>query len=79
MQRWEKKNDEFVNNWTSIKFSGRVEIHLSSDLKTPALFSQEYNLQIGRIFRLHDPLISVIYISKLPLPEDIQNYYYKVT
>ena len=72
------------DNWLELKDSRRVEIHYNNlhgeELKklTMAKFQQKQNLQIGRIFRVLDPNVDIIYISAIELPSEVTKYYMKV-
>lgn len=76
--------DDLKENWIHIKQTRRIEIHYNNlpgeELKklTVAKFEQKQNLQIGRIYRVLDPNVDMIYISSKELPNEVLRYYYKV-
>jgi hypothetical protein len=72
------------SQWPTIKTSRRVEIHYNNlpgeELKklTMSKFDQKQNLQIGRIYRVIDPNVTLLYISTKEIPQEILKYYLKV-
>lgn len=70
----------FKEAWPNIKNSYRTEIHLGSinpDV-TKNFYYAKQNNQLMRVFSLSDPKLSIIYISPVPLHNDITEYYYSV-
>ena len=71
-------------DWEFIKGAGRVEIHYNSlggteiEKLSMSKFEQRQNIQIGRIFRVLERGIDVVYISSTFIPQDIIRYYNKV-
>lgn len=61
-----------------------MEIHINSsfvnELKrlTSEKFPQRENCQITRVFRLRDPFLTIVYVSPIPLTEELISYYMKV-
>ena len=43
-----------------------------------AKLQQRQNIQLGRIFRVKNPLIDVIYVTQQAMNPEILRYYYKV-
>lgn len=75
---------DLKSNWPEIKMSHRVEIHYNTlpgeelHKLTIAKFEQKQSLQIGRIYRLLDPKVDIIYVSGKELPFEVRRYYLKV-
>jgi hypothetical protein len=36
------------------------------------------NTQLGRIFRVSDPMVEIIYVCGMDVVEEVQSYYFKV-
>ena len=84
MVQWQIMMQEFKENWASIKFNKRTEIHinslsLTSDVTcTIGKFNEKENNQLSRLISLKDPNIEIIYISPFELSEDVINYYFSI-
>jgi hypothetical protein len=81
---FEELQKKLKEDWNFMKDVGRVELHFNSlgstELEKLSIskFEQKQNMQIGRIFRVLQKGVEVIYISSSKIPEDIVRYYYKV-
>ena len=77
-EQFKKRQIEFKVNWHNIKHSPRIEIHIGSlhpDITQPFFYAKQ-NAQLMRVFALSDPHLSIIYVSPIPLHNDITEYYY---
>ena len=78
---FQKKQSELRENWTYVMSNRRTIIHLPSlgfltcIRKTIKDLSRRENYQIGRLCDLEDPNVNIIYISSLPITEEILQYY----
>lgn len=78
---FQKKQSELRENWTYVMSNRRTIIHLpslgflTSIRKNIKDLSRRENYQIGRLCDLEDPNVNVIYISSLPITEEILQYY----
>lgn len=76
--------EQLKQDWHHIKKTRRVEIHYNSQpgeelhKLTISKFEQKQSLQIGRLYRLMERNIDIIYISSKDLPIEIKKYYMKV-
>jgi hypothetical protein len=71
---------DFISRWPSMKTERRLEIHICSLRNDPTIEDlQTYqNSQIFRICMLRDENIDVIYVSAVPLSEEITRSYYQL-
>lgn len=81
---WGQIQSEFIRDWSIIKQSKRIEIHIPSysidhwnRLNIPHLSNHENN-QLSRLLRLKDDNLRIIYVSPYKLNENIINYYIKL-
>ena len=77
--------NKFKEEYTEIKLSPRVEIHINS-----ISFKDNYNncitdkfpmkesLQLSRLISLKDPNVKIIYIIPYELPDEIISYYFSI-
>ncbi|CAG9313345.1 unnamed protein product [Blepharisma stoltei] len=86
----EKRKDRFNNfrerqqifqeSYDEIISQPHIEIHIGSiqpDASIPFFYSKQ-NSQIMRVCSIQDPLVSVIYISPVPLDNELMEYYYSL-
>lgn len=81
---WKKMMFQFRKNWSFIKTSSRVEIHINSysfsNYKncTMEKFLEKQNNQLNRIINLRDPNVEMIYISPFNLDNQVLSYYFSI-
>ncbi|KRX06754.1 Protein kinase-like domain [Pseudocohnilembus persalinus] len=83
-QQFQELQARFKEEWGIIQNKQRIEVHINSfsfdEIKriTMQKQMQRENLQISRIFRLRDPLLTIIYICPFEISQEITEYYYKI-
>lgn len=81
---FQKKQNELKENWTYIVSNRRTIIHLpslgflTSIRKNIKDLPRRENYQVGRLCDLEDPNVQLIYISPIPVTEEILQYYDKL-
>lgn len=78
LDQFKLRQSRFKEIWPGIKRNPRTEIHLGSlhaDI-TQSFYYAKQNSQLMRVFALSDPNLSIIYVSPVPLHNDITEYYY---
>jgi len=84
LNEWRAMQNEFKAQWSEIKESRRIEIHINSfsisemQRMTIEKYKQKENAQIARLFGVKDPNVNIIYICPFPLTSEIYNYYLKI-
>ena len=81
---FQSKQQQLRENWTYITSNRRVIVHLPSlgfiqsirENLTDLPLRESY--QIGRVCDLEDPNVEVIYVSPVPITEEVLQYYRKL-
>jgi hypothetical protein len=84
LEFFQKKQNEFREKWTHISSNRRTIVHIASLGLTKRIrrklnnLSIRENYHIGCLCELDDPNIDVIYVSPMPVNEEILQYYNKL-
>ncbi len=84
LEFFQKKQKEFQNKWTNIVSNRRIIVHIPSLGFTKHIRRNLNNLplrenyQIGCLCELEDPNIDIIYVSPMPVNDEILQYYTKL-
>jgi len=84
LEFFQKKQKEFRNKWTNIVSNRRIIVHIPSLGFTKHIrrklnnLSLRENYQIGCLCELEDPNIDIIYVSPMPVNDEILQYYNKL-
>jgi hypothetical protein len=84
MADWEARQAQFCEQWSEIKAVRRVEIHVPSISASFDVRQRVTNRrvkegsQLSRLCSVQDPLVEVLYISPVVLPETVLAYYKKL-
>ncbi|CEM20919.1 unnamed protein product [Vitrella brassicaformis CCMP3155] len=75
---------EFGGDWPSKKSGRRLEVHVpsvavpDSRKETSQYWWERQNAQLGRLFRVWDPSIDVVYVTCEHPPSELLEYFYKI-
>ncbi len=81
---FQTKENQLRDKWTEISSNRRIVIHIPSLGLTKRLRNKLNNLsirenyQIGCLCELEDPNIDIIYVSPMPVNDEILQYYNKL-
>lgn len=81
LEFFQKKQIELRNRWLLISSHRRTIVHIPSlgvsecIRKTLNNLPLKENYQIGRLCELEDPNIDIIYVSPMPINDEISQYY----
>ena len=84
LARFHARQARFQQAWPETKSASRVEVHYSnisgSELKKLGVekYRSRVSMQVGRVFRVAQEKVEVVYVSPCEVPDDIKRYYYKV-
>ena len=84
LEAWQDRQDAFQSRWGEIKTTRRVEIHIPSVSSTFNIRQRVTNRrvkegsQLSRLCAVEDPLVEVLYVSPVVLPETVLAYYKKL-
>ncbi len=84
MEQWQARQTEFTQNWRTIVASRRVEVHIPSisaplDVRLRVTNRRvRESSQLSRLCGVADPLVDVVYVSPIVLPDTVLAYYKKL-